>query len=79
MNFLSTLGAKAKYILHGIVNLGGNAAIIALLPSVLPKDWVAIIFLGFNLAAISWAFFDPTYTVHLIQTGAMSVPPAPKR
>jgi len=71
---LQQLSAKAKLVLHGIVNIGGNTAIITLLPSILPPAWVTIVFLVFNLAQIIYAFTDPSYAVHLIQTGQMSAP-----
>ena len=75
----SKLSAEAKLILHGFVNLGGNAAIIALLPSFLPATWVTVVFLGFNLAQVIYAFVDPTFAVHLIQTGQLTVPPKPQQ
>jgi hypothetical protein len=71
---MQQLTATTKLVLHGIVNLGGNAAIIAVLPSFLPSSWVAIVFLVFNVAQVLYAFTDPSYAVHLIQTGQMSAP-----
>lgn len=73
------LSVEAKLFLHGIVNLGGNTAIIALLTQLLPLNAVAVIFMIFNLAQVLYAFFDPTFAVHLIQTGQLSVPPAPQK
>ncbi len=73
---MQKIGATAKLVLHGIVNIGGNAAIIAILPSLLPVAWVAVIFLVFNLAQVIYAFTDPSYAVHLIQTGQLAVPSA---
>jgi hypothetical protein len=72
---MSQLSAGAKLVLHAIVNLAGNTAIISLLPMVLPSAAVAVIFLVFNVAQLIYAFTDPSYAVHLIQTGQLSVPP----
>jgi hypothetical protein len=71
---ISNLSAKAKLILHGIVNIGGNSAIIAVLPTFLPSTAVAIVFLAFNLSQVIYAFTDPSFAVHLIQTGQMAAP-----
>ncbi len=74
-----TISANAKLVLHFIINLGGNGLIITLLPQILPAAIVTVIFLVFNLAQVLYAFVDPTYAIHLIQTGQMSVPsPATK-
>jgi len=72
-----TISAKAKLVLHAIVNIAGNSVIIAALPALFPPTIVAIIFLVFNLAQVLYAFTDPTYAIHLIQTGQMSPPPSP--
>jgi hypothetical protein len=71
-----TIGAKAKLVLHGILNIAGNSVIIAALPALFPPAIVAIIFLVFNLAQIIYAFTDPSYAIHPIQTGQMSLPPS---
>jgi hypothetical protein len=71
---LQQLSATTKLVLHGIVNIGGNTAIITLLPSFLPSSWVAIVFLVFNVAQVLYAFTDPSYAVHLIQTGQIAAP-----
>jgi energy-converting hydrogenase Eha subunit E len=70
----SKLSADAKLVLHAIVSLGGNTAIIAILPTLLPTWAVAIVFLVFNLAQVVTAFIDPTFAIHLIQTGQMAAP-----
>lgn len=72
---MQTINLKAKIILHTIVSLAGNGLIIAALPSFLPATVVAVIFLVFNVCQVIYSFFDPTYAVHLIQTGQLSVPP----
>lgn len=74
---MNKISAGAKLVLHAIVNLGGNSIIIAALPTFLPPAVVAIIFLVFNVAQVIYAFTDPSFAVHLIQTGAMAAP-APK-
>ena len=71
---MQKLSADAKLALHAIVNLAGNTAIITLLPMILPSAIVAVIFLVFNVAQLIYAFTDPSYAIHLIQTGQMSVP-----
>ena len=70
---MQKLGTEAKLVLHWIVGIGGNTLIF----TIIPADWKPMAALVFNLAMISYAFFDPTYAVHLIQTGQMKVPPAP--
>jgi hypothetical protein len=72
------LSVEAKLFLHAIVNIGGNGAVLALLPQFVPPTIVAVVFLVFNLAQVLYAFVDPTFTLHLIQTGQLSVPPAPQ-
>jgi hypothetical protein len=67
------LSADAKLILSGIVNLAGNSVIIAALPALLPHTAVVVIFLVFNLAQVIYSFANPSYAVHLIQTGQMRV------
>ena len=76
---MQTIGAKTKLVLHVVVNLAGNALIVSALPSFLPSSYVAAIFLVFNLAQVAYAFMDPSYAVHLIQTGQLSVPPKPEQ
>jgi hypothetical protein len=73
----SKLSADAKLSLHWVVNLAGNGAIIGILPTLLPTWTTSVIFLLFNLAMVTYAFLDPSYAVHLIQTGQLSVPPVP--
>lgn len=68
----SKMGADAKFTLHAIVSIGANAAIF----TVLPAAWQPFAFVLFNLAQVIYAFVDPTYTVHLIQTGQMAAPQA---
>jgi len=72
---MSKISASAKLVLHVIVNLAGNSLIIATLPTFLPASVVAIVFLAFNIVQVIYAYVDPTFTVHLIQTGQLSVPP----
>lgn len=67
---LSNLGTEAKASLHAIVSIGGNSAIFTLIP----PSWQPVAFVLFNLAQVIYAFVDPTYTVHLIQTGQMAAP-----
>lgn len=52
------MSAKAKGILHVIVNLGGNGMIFELVP----VDYRPVVFLVFNLLGIVYAYLDPTYT-----------------
>ncbi|HVB33702.1 MAG TPA: hypothetical protein VNJ52_04930 [Patescibacteria group bacterium] len=69
------ISAKAELVLQAIVSLGGNSLIIAALPKLLPASIVAIVFLAFNVAQVVYAYKNPNYAVHLIQTGQLSVPP----
>lgn len=69
------LTVEAKLLLHGIVNLSGNAAILF---TIIPPHWSALLALFFNLAQVIYAFTDPSFAVHLIQTGQLSVPPPPQ-
>jgi hypothetical protein len=62
--------AKLKGLLHALVNVAGNGAILELVPA----DYKPIALLVFNLAQIIYAFLDPTYAVHLIQGGKLEVP-----
>ena len=71
---MNKISAGAKLALHAIVNLGGNSIIIAALPTFLPSSIVAIIFLVFNVAQVIYAFTDPSFAVHLIETGQMAAP-----
>jgi hypothetical protein len=68
------LSAQTKLLLHGIVNFVGNGAILLLLPD----PYKAITVVVFNIIQLILAFMDPSYAVHLIQTGQMAVPtPSP--
>lgn len=69
------ISAKGELVLHAIVNVAGNSLIITALPQLLPASIVAVIFLVFNVAQVVYAFKNPTYAVHLIQTGQLTVPP----
>jgi hypothetical protein len=71
---ISKIESQAKLVLRWIVNIAGNGAIIAILPTLLPPWAVAVLFLIFNVAMLTEAYVNPTYAVHLIQTGQMSVP-----
>jgi hypothetical protein len=75
----SKLTAGGKLVLHMLVNLAGNAALISVLPSLFPATITAAIFLVFNLAQVVYAFTDPSFAIHLIQTGQMTVPPVPPK
>ena len=74
MNFISKAESDGKLILRWIVSLAGNGAIIGLLPTLLPSWAVAALFFVFNVAMLTEAYVNPSYTVHLIQTGAMAAP-----
>ncbi len=76
-NLISRAQSDVKLILRWVLNIAGNGAIVGLLPSILPSWLTAIVFFAFNIAMITESYMDPTYTVHLIQTGAMAAPSAP--
>lgn len=56
------MSAKLKAGIYGIISLVGNGAILA----VLPDPYRLYAFLAFNVLQVLYAFFDPSYTVHLL-------------
>lgn len=61
----NNMNSKTKGVLHTIVNIVGNGAILFALP-----DSVKIYFIfGFNILQVVLAFLDKTYTVEMIKMG----------
>lgn len=51
--------AKLKGLLHAIINIAGNGAIL----TVVPEDYKPYALAIFNLVQVVLAFTDPTYTI----------------
>ncbi len=52
-----------KTFLHALVNIGGNTALYDLLPA----DYKLLAMAVFNLIQVIYAFYDTSYSVHLVQ------------
>ena len=74
----ATVKAQAKLAMNAVVNIAGNTVIITMLSQVLPQPYLGFVFLAFNLIQVIRAFTDPTFAIHLIQTGQMAPPIPPQ-
>jgi hypothetical protein len=63
------MNSKLKGTIHTIINIVGNGAILAFLPS--PISIYAI--LAFNVLQVVYAYLDPTYTVNLLKMGKIDI------
>ena len=75
IEMLKKLSVGTQAILHFVVSLGANGLIFAFLSAY--PHLLIVVALVYNVAQVLYAFFNTSYTVHLVQTGQLKVPPTP--